>query len=317
MMTETNKDLTPRVIAVLPTYRRLDLLISTLKATIAQTRPPEIIVIVDNENCANTKAAIESLIVEFPSCDLRYVSAPDNLGSAGGWEFGIKYILPEVQDADWIMTLDDDDPPQGNDHLEKMYEFANQQRTAHERLGAVGIVGARFNWQTGYLERLDDQELVGAVPVDYVGSNHLAMYSGAMMRDEGVFFGGLFFGHTEVEYCLRMRGLGYEFRANGEMWMDARRRNNRVGIQVRPDRQCKIHWKRYYVTRNYIYMMRNAKKPWLALKRALIQVFAKPLYTLPSSPRRAFRGFCMGLRAAWDGYRGNMGKTVDPATFRS
>lgn len=307
----------PRVIAVLPTYQRRQLLISTLTDTLTQTRPPDIIVVVDNDDSSETKSAVQQLMQSHPECDIRYVAAPDNLGSAGGWEFGMKHIMPEVCDTDWIMTLDDDDPPQGIDHLGKMYHFANAQRQDVEKLGAVGIVGSRFNWKTGYLVRLDDQELTGAVPVDYVGSNHLAMYSGEMMRSEGVFFGGLFFGHTEVEYCLRMRALGYQIRANGTMWLDARKRNGRLGITVRPNRKSKIHWKRYYVTRNYIYMMRKARKPWLALKRALIQVFAKPLYTLPSSPRIAFRAFQMGLRATWDGYRGNMGKTVDPATFKS
>ena len=88
-----------------------------------------------------------------------------------------------------------------------------------------------------------------------------------------------------------------------------------MGITVSPDRLCTIKWQKYYVTRNYIYMMRQFGHSRLAWKRAFIQTVAKPLWTLPRSPQLAGLGFLLGLRAAFDGFVGRMGRTIDPSKF--
>ena len=300
-----------RVFAILPTYRRQELLADTLSKTFAQSRPPDHLVVVDNENSDETRRIVDGF-VERP---VTFLQAPENLGSAGGWALGMQEALDHAAPCDWIATLDDDDPPQSNEELERMYEFAVAQADQHADLAAVGIVGARFNWRSGYLVRVPDEELTGAVSVDYVGSGHGAMYSVKVMRDRGMFRSDLFFGHTEIEYCLRLRRAGYRVLACGDLWRAERVATGRMGIRVAPDRICQIKWQKYYVTRNYIFMMREFRRYDLALKRALIQSVAKPLYTLTRSPATAYRGFKLGLRASIDGFVGRMGRTVDPSEF--
>ena len=304
-----------RVFGILPTYRRQELLADTLRKTFAQSRPPDELVIVDNEQSDDTRRIVDGFAERHRAVPVTFLQAPENLGSAGGWELGMTEALRRARPHDWIATLDDDDPPQAEDELERMYQFAVRQHTEHADLAAVGIVGARFNWRTGYLTRVPDGELTGPVSVDYVGSGHGAMYLAKVMQDMGVFRGELFFGHTEIEYCLRLRRAGYRVLANGVVWREHRAASGRLGIRPVPERLCVIKWQKYYVTRNYIFMMREFRRYDLALKRALIQSVAKPLYTLTRSPATAYRGFKLGLRASIDGFVGRMGRTVDPSEF--
>ncbi len=305
----------PIVFGILPTYRRQDLLLDTLRKTMAQTRKPDCLVIVDNESHSQTAEIVTTYRKEFPETPVLFLDAGENLGSAGGWALGMKEALKYARNQDWFLTLDDDDPPLKVTDLEKMYAFALEQSRRVENLAAVGIVGARFNWSTGYLVRLKDDQLHGPVDVDYVGSGHMAMYSAGVMRSQGVFLGDLFFGHTEIEYSLRLRAAGFRVVAHGDLWKERRVEGNRIGLTLRPNRKCEIKWKKYYVTRNYIYTMRQHGRYDLAVKRAFIQTIAKPAYTAMTSPLLAVRGFRLGLKASIDGFLGNMGRTVDPATF--
>ncbi len=148
-----------------------------------------------------------------------------------------------------------------------------------------------------------------------MGNNHLAMYSVAVVRKHGGFRGELFFGHTEVEYCLRLRSLGYRLFTNGDLWRKRREHSGRLSVSVAPSRKCSDRWKKYYVIRNYIFIMLQFRRFDLALKQALIQIIIKPLYTLPKDPGLAMRGFRLAIRAANDGFRRRMGRTLTPGNF--
>lgn len=288
-----------------------------MRAVMSQTRPPDVFVIVDNESSPKTKELVEQFQADFPDRDVQYVASPENLGSAGGWALAFEHSIDQTKDSDWFVTLDDDDPPIFTDDLEKVFEFAIEQKRNDSSIGAAGIVGARFDWRRGFLERLGDAELHGPIEVDYVGNNHLAMYPASVVRKVGGFRKELFFGNTEVEYCLRLRKMGYRVVANGDLWRKRREHSDRLGITVKPSRVCSDRWKKYYTIRNYIYMMLRFGRVDLALKQALIQIALKPLYTVPSDWQLALRGFRLAVRATVDGFRGNMGRTVKPDDFTS
>lgn len=300
----------------MPTCGRQKALGETLRALAAQTRPPDKVVIVDNEASSETMAVIDHFRSEPSSFEVELVDAPENLGSAGGWALAIEVALPQAQDQDWLVTLDDDDPPIYNDELEKIFQFAQLQKRQHPKTAGVGISGARFDWRRGFLKRLPDSELSGDVEVDYIANGHVAMYSVAVVKEQGGFRGELFFGQTEVEYCLRLRSIGYRFFAQGELWRRRRIYAGRLATVVRPNRMCSDAWKKYYSIRNHIFIMLQFRRVDLALKLAFIQVFLKPLYTLPRDPGLAYRGFRLAFRAVKDGFCKNMGKTLLPNNFR-
>ena len=203
-------DSSVRVFGILLTYQRQALFTEMLRQICAQQRVPDCLVVVDNEASEETAAIRRRFQETCPESHWVHLRSPKNLGSAGGWAWGMETVLELANDRDWVLTLDDDNPPEHEGLFRQMFEFAETQREREPELGAVGIVGARFNWRTGNLMRLPDEELKGPVRVDYVGNGHMAMYSVGMIRDIGPFQRELFFGHTEVEFGLRMRRAGYQ-----------------------------------------------------------------------------------------------------------
>lgn len=316
-MHDSSPDATPssrereqsRVAGILVTYQRADLLKQTLHSIAQQTQSLDQILVVDNENSAAMRDLIETMASRFMPCRLRYLASPKNLGSAGGWALGMRQIAME-DEYDWIMPLDDDDPPKNPRDFERMITFADDSKQTHPNLGAVGIVGAIFNWGRGLIERLPDEALTGSVPVDFVGCGYMPLYHRDAMNRVGVFDEKLFFGYTEVEYGIRLKKNQFEILANSEMWIERRSAENRMGIRPKPSRVCVISPRKYYAIRNHIYIMLKYGQFDLAIKQAAIQCFAKPLFTLFVNPSKAVPGFCQAAKACWHGFRGKMGSRV-------
>ena len=84
---------TGRVFGVLPTFRRQELLVDTIRQVAAQTRTPDVVIVVDNESSDETRAIVTGPGSELPQLTIRYLRAPDNPGSAGGWEFGMNAVF--------------------------------------------------------------------------------------------------------------------------------------------------------------------------------------------------------------------------------
>jgi GT2 family glycosyltransferase len=301
-----------RVIGLLVTYRRQHLLAGTLRRIFQQTRPLDELWVIDNEGAATNREIVDAVSTEYHRHGVHYVAMAENLGSAGGWAHGMRLALPTASDDDWLMPLDDDNPPRSTTEIEHVVQFASQMQLDRPRLAAAGIVGGKFNWRSGLIARVPDSELQGPVSVDFLGCGYQPLYSASAMRDVGVFDQNLFFGYTEVEYGLRLQAAGYVLLADGDAWYRLRQEQGRIGITRRPSRRCVATWHKYYSIRNYIYIMRRLGRWPFAAKQALIQCVLKPLYTLPADPRTACAGFRLAWMATRDGFAGRMGRRIEP-----
>jgi rhamnopyranosyl-N-acetylglucosaminyl-diphospho-decaprenol beta-1,3/1,4-galactofuranosyltransferase len=94
----------PRVIAVIVTYNRRDLLLESLGAVSGQDRPPDRVIVVDNASTDGTAAAV---LASFPAVHLAELGV--NYGGAGGFAYGMAQAL--VDGADLIWLMDDDTVP--------------------------------------------------------------------------------------------------------------------------------------------------------------------------------------------------------------
>jgi GT2 family glycosyltransferase len=94
-----------RVIAVIVTYNRRDLLLEALAAVRAQLRPPDEVIVVDN---ASTDGTAEAVRAAFPEAKLAELGV--NYGGAGGFAYGMAAALADGADQIWAM--DDDTIPQ-------------------------------------------------------------------------------------------------------------------------------------------------------------------------------------------------------------
>ncbi len=95
----------PRVIAVVVTYNRRDLLTQAPSAVLGQSRTPDTVIVIDN---ASTDGTADLVRTRFPS--VRLAAAQRNTGGAGGFAYGLALALAEEADLVWLM--DDDTVPE-------------------------------------------------------------------------------------------------------------------------------------------------------------------------------------------------------------
>lgn len=101
-MTERVAD--ERVVAVVVTHRRPDELAKSLDAVTSQTRAPDHLIVVDNDD----DARVRDLVAGQP-IPTTYVGSRRNLGGAGGFALGMLQAL--ALGADWVWLADDDGRP--------------------------------------------------------------------------------------------------------------------------------------------------------------------------------------------------------------
>jgi len=99
-----------RIIAVVVTHRRAELLAESLKIVATQERPVDHLIVVDN--------ADESVVAELVAAQdvpSTYLGSKRNLGGAGGFALGMLHAL--ALGADWVWCADDDGRPEGPEVL--------------------------------------------------------------------------------------------------------------------------------------------------------------------------------------------------------
>ena len=96
--------MSPRIVAVVVTWNRRDLLRESLSAVTAQTLPPVQVVVVDNASTDGTGAMLRE-----EHADLEVVELTANIGGAGGFAAGMERALTFEPDLVWL--LDDDTVP--------------------------------------------------------------------------------------------------------------------------------------------------------------------------------------------------------------
>jgi hypothetical protein len=222
-------------------------------------------------------------------------------------------ILEMADNLDWIVVLDDGDPPYSAAALGEHLRFGETMLARDPMTGAVGVVGTRFDWKRGVMVRPRDNDLTGPVPVDAIGGNSLPLFLVRAIRDVGSFSRDVFFGFEELEHGLRLRKAGYSLYADGLRWRERRAEEGRLGLDVRPSRSLSpLTWRRYYSLRNTIYILRSHGRMGAALRVTLVRGLGKPLANVPLSPGQAVRQLTLNLKACRDAWAGRMGRRVEP-----
>ena len=115
--------MTDSVCAVVVTHRRPDELAKSLDAICSQTRVPDHLVVVDNDDDARVRD-----IVSGQPIATTYVGSRRNLGGAGGFALGMLQAL--ALGVDWVWLADDDGRPSDSEMLGTLLACAEEHELA-------------------------------------------------------------------------------------------------------------------------------------------------------------------------------------------
>ncbi|APA94912.1 galactofuranosyltransferase GlfT1 [Nocardia seriolae] len=110
-----------RIVAIVVTHKRRELLAESLKVLASQTRPLDHLIVVDNGN----EAEVGELVKQQPM-ETTYLGSEHNLGGAGGFALGMLHAL--TMGADWVWLADDDGRPEGPEVLATLFDCAKRHQ---------------------------------------------------------------------------------------------------------------------------------------------------------------------------------------------
>ena len=122
-----------KIIAVIVTYNRVELLKDSILHLKNQTIPLDEIVIVNNASNDGTKAYLDSLI----DINIKIENLSENLGGAGGFQHGIKVAYKHGADYVWIM---DDDTMATETALENLLSGIEKIKDRHWGMVASNVL---------------------------------------------------------------------------------------------------------------------------------------------------------------------------------
>jgi len=121
---------------VVVTWNRVKLLIECLTMLGSQTRPPDVVVVVDN---ASTDGSADVIRAQFPHVYL--VTLTRNTGGAGGFSAGLAEAV-DTHHADLVWVMDDDTIPAETTLAELLESYAAYGP-------GLGLVASRVVWIDG------------------------------------------------------------------------------------------------------------------------------------------------------------------------
>jgi rhamnopyranosyl-N-acetylglucosaminyl-diphospho-decaprenol beta-1,3/1,4-galactofuranosyltransferase len=252
-----------KVVAVIVTRHRPELLSRALTAIAKQTRPVDAVVVIDNgpDQPADQVVAASGL----PHV---YVPSQANLGGAGGFALGMLTAL--AQGADWIWCADDDGQPADEHVLATLLDVARARGLAEVSPVVADIADPghlAFPVRTGLRWRSSRTTLGEAdfLP-QYASLFNGALFAATTLEQVGVPDMRLFCRGDETEIHRRMQRAGLRFGTALKatyLHPDGASEfkpilGGRLAAQY-PDEA----WKRYYTYRNRGYLMRQPGMRWL------------------------------------------------------
>lgn len=141
-----------KVITIVVTYNRKELLKECIESLLNQKDAYTDILVIDN----NSNDGTEEMIKEYPG--IMYENTRENLGGAGGFNYGIKKVFSLKEKYDYIWIMDDDTIPDDN-VLNKILNCANLHKN-------FGFISPKIVWKDGSLCNMNKQMTITGKVID-------------------------------------------------------------------------------------------------------------------------------------------------------
>lgn len=273
----------PSVVAVVWTYNRFELARECVAAVFAQTLRPTRLIVVDSASPDGSAARLRR---EFQG--LEVIELDDNDGPGAAIAAAFSASAADVPDYYWLVEDDSRPDPE-------CLAMAVDAATGIGRLGVLGPVGCmlrRGQWHATEELPLGTKRLVDLVVLDG------ALVSGDAVRAAGLPKTDYFIMMVDVEYPLRLSGVGYTMLQVGLPYEQGRLGSAADGST----------WRNYYQTRNHLRMAVSLRSPTLFAGFILrtVKHFGYALL------HRDWLTIRLRLSGLVDAVRGRMGRTLDP-----
>jgi GT2 family glycosyltransferase len=303
---EASPDRRPQLVGILCTYRRPAAALELLDRLAAQTRAPEVVVVVDNGDDPDLQAALSA---RPPGpMHVTYLAAGANLGPAGAFDLGLRAVSGAMGSEDLVVHLDDDDPPVDSNQLAVLTAELDAAARADPLVGGVGLSGGRLQTRRGVISPVVGRDRLEEV--DHLHGGYLPVYRAQALLDVGGNDPTFFYGFEELELGRRLHQRGWKLLVLNELMSQLSPRYPKRSELHRSTfaiNAADLGWSRFHKERNLIRVLRR-EHLWLAIAATLIsRHFAKPIASLPRQPRAAARRLVLGIRATVEGLRGSGG----------
>jgi len=227
----------------------------------------------------------------------------ENLGVAAALNQGIRKALNEG-DCPWIITFDQDSLPAA-DMVEKMLTVWR----SHPHPERVMVAGPRtaFVDSTSRPDPAEDRSWREVTHVITSGS----LISRQAFHLAGYYNEGLFIDYVDIEYCLRLRSLGYQVIEvhSTEMLHHMGRLEERLfmGDKVHPTHHPPL--RRYYQFRNAVLLHRQYRKSQRPWRRTNMIILMKILILILLYEKQRLRSLFQIMRGIGHGLAGRSGRS--------
>lgn len=246
-----------KVIAVIVTYNRKELLKESIEALLNQDYEKCDILIVDNASTDGTEEYIKGLL---DGNKVKYVNTGANLGGAGGFNFGMKEACKIGCDFIWLM---DDDCIVHKDTLTKLIDYDKELK------GEYGFLASKVLWRDGTICRMNiprrtltknvenfENSMQSIVMASFVS----LLVKTEVIKEEGLPIKDFFIWTDDWEYTRRI-SRKYKCYLINESVVTHKSKNN-IGANIANDSEDRLD--RYkYLYRNDVYLYkREGIKGW-------------------------------------------------------
>ena len=292
--------------AFIITKDRPVILIDTIQILLKQTIVPDFILVIDN---GSQSEAFEQIAL-FNDSRISHYSVGYNAGPAGGAYLGLKLLFE--RGYDWVLWVDDDDPPKFVDLIENLFRII--QDNDNEKLGMVGSVGERFDCHRCKIVRFNDYELKGYLSVDTISGNMFPLVSRRVFNQKILPSKNLFFGFEDLDFGLSLKRAGFNIITSGELHFKHRSLAGRLDLKktFATKRQIASLWREYYSIRSLAYILIYKEKNLIGFSNLFFRNLIKSLFVFKYGFRYGFTTSSMILRGLFDGIFRRMGIRILP-----
>lgn len=251
-----------KIIGVVVTYNRKELLFENIKMQLLQKRKLDSIIIIDNGGNDNTKDFLDEKNIDYNW--LKYVCLDKNIGCAAAFSLGIKTAFE--QGADWVYVMDDDGKPNDENTI------LNLERKVQD----MGINGSDLAICNS-LVMINDEELSFKLFESFSVENAIDKSENGIIKNQSKLWNGSLiskgiyeliggpnpiFGFKGEEVDFKNRAIEKKsiiFTVIDSKYYHPQIKESCVKILFKKNYfTFEPDWKYYYMVRNRIYMLRNS-----------------------------------------------------------